>query len=136
MANWYGSARSNYFRVKDITKFEELCRRWNVTFIRKEGKPDLVGFLCDGSPGGLPNYRYEEPQSEEEDTVLKEHDFDDFLKELSSLLVDGDVAVMLEVGAEKLSYVTGFALALNSRGDKVALSLGDIYEMAKGLVVI
>ncbi len=39
----------------------------------------------------------------------------------------------MEAGAEKLSYVTGFALALNSRRNKVTLSLGDIYEMARGL---
>ncbi len=129
MADWYGSARSNYFRVKDVERFRELCSRWNITFIRKTENvngvetehPDLVGFLCEGDSGGLPGYRYE--KGEGEDAPEKEYEFEDFLHELSGLLAEGEVAVMVEAGAEKLRYVTGYALAVNSKGETESVSL-------------
>lgn len=139
MADWYGSARSNYFRVKDVEKFRELCSRWSITFIRKTENvngvetenPDLVGFLCEGDFGGLPGYRYE--KGDGEDAPEKEYEFEDFLHELSELLAEGEVAVMVEAGAEKLRYVTGYALAVNSKGEMESVSLDLIYERARRL---
>ncbi len=127
MANWYRSARSNYFRVKDIDAFRKLCKLWNITPITDEKNPPRVGFLCENNNGGLPNYRYEDSESGEE------FDFDDFLSELSALLMDDEVAVMVETGAEKLCYVTGCAIAINSKGDKCSVSLDEIYERAKAI---
>ncbi len=129
MADWYGSARSNYFRVKDIDAFRKLCKIWNITPITDEKSPVRVGFLCDSnfSNGGLPDYRYEDSENGEE------FDFDDFLSELSALLMDDEVAVMMEAGAEKLCYVTGCAIAINSKGDKCSVSLDEIYERAKAI---
>lgn len=48
-------------------------------------------------------------------------------------LVDGDVAVFLEVGAEKMRYLGGIAYAVNSQGESRTVSLEDIYEQAKPL---
>jgi hypothetical protein len=90
MADWYGSARSNYFRVKDVEKFRELCSRWDITFICKteningveRENPDLVGFLCEGDFGGLPGYRCEKGDSE--DAPEKKYEFEDFLHACTS----------------------------------------------------
>jgi len=134
MADWSGSSRSNYFRVKDVEKFKKLCSLWGVDFIRdteytngvETESPDLVGFTCES---GLPSYRSE---AISEDTG-HEFDFDGFLQELSELLVEDEVAVMVEAGAEKLRYITGFAIAINSRGEQVSVSLESIYDLAKTL---
>lgn len=111
MADWYGSARSNYFRVKDVDAFRKLCKLWNITLITDESNPARVGFLRNNNNGGLPDYRYDSESGEE-------FDFEDFLSELSALLMDDEVAVMVEAGAEKMRYVTGCAIAINSKGDK------------------
>jgi len=158
MADWYGSSRSNYFKVKDVEKFKEFLDKWWVQFIEHErevtcpgcvkclgGNPNnkckhylkryagecegykvkqnLVGFLGDNDKGGLPSFY-------EDEKTGKEYDFDDFLKELSTHLEDGWVAVMKEVGAEKLRYITGFALAINSKGETERVTLEDLYEKA------
>ncbi len=131
MADWYGTARSNYFRVKDAEAFKELCLRWGITFSPKsKDDPELVGFICDTEFGGLPSHKYEDVPGTDEP---KEYDFDDFLKELAALLEDNEVAVMLEAGAEKMRYITGYAIAINSSGNQVSISLSDIYESAKSL---
>jgi hypothetical protein len=131
MADWYGSARSNYFRVKDLKAFQELCSRWGVSFMTKsESEPELVGFVCETEFGGLPSHIFEEVVGTDE---LKEYEFDDFLKELAGLLKDGEVAIMMEAGAEKLRYITGCAVAVNSKGRTVSVSLDDIYKKAKKL---
>lgn len=42
--------------------------------------------------------------------------------------VDGDVAVFMSAGAEKLRYITGMAVAISQRGEVRRVSLDDIYE--------
>lgn len=121
MSQWYGNARSNYFRVKDKEKFKELCNSWFLSFIEEDNK---VGFLCDGDNGGLPSYKYES------DVELN---FDDFLKELSECLIDEEVAILFEVGSEKLAYLTGVAYAINNKNEQKRISLEEIYERAKPL---
>jgi hypothetical protein len=50
---------------------------------------------------------------------------------LSTHLAEGSVAVIVEAGAEKLRYVHGHAVAVNSKGEQLCIGLGDIYEMAE-----
>jgi hypothetical protein len=40
----------------------------------------------------------------------------DLFGEVAGHLVEGSVAVFIEVGAEKLRYLTGWAVAVNSSG--------------------
>jgi len=161
MANWYGSARSNYFKVKDIDKYKDFLMKWGGELIEKEFeinmekcqkcldkkidkacehyvkrvvdkcdgikvKQQLVGFLGSEDSGSLPNYYEDEVTG-----VILDHD--DFLKELSVLLEDGWVAVMQEVGAEKLRYITGWACAINSKGETEVLDISEIYQRAEKL---
>jgi len=39
----------------------------------------------------------------------------------------------MEVGAEASRYLTGWATAVNSKGDRVDVDLDEIYERAKSL---
>lgn len=161
MANWYGSARSNYFKVKDVEKFKKFISKWGGNFIDKEFeitteecnkclggeinkdcehfvkrtvdhckgkkiKETLYGFLGNDDSGSLPNFYADENKG-------IEYDFDDFLKELATHLEEGWIAVMQEVGAEKLRYITGFSTAVNSKGEIENVDISEIYERAEKL---
>jgi hypothetical protein len=54
----------------------------------------------------------------------------ELIPELSEHLCPRQVAVFLEVGAERLRYLTGEAIAVNHEGRVVVLSLSDIYRKA------
>ncbi len=122
MANWYGHARSNYFRVKDREQFDQWAKSvGNLEVI--EDAEGRVGLLSDDEYGGWRHYKHDEENEEE-------HEIDLF-HEVAAHLQEGSVAVFMEVGAEKLRYLTGHAVAVNSRGETVEVSLGDIYHLAK-----
>jgi hypothetical protein len=153
MADWYGNARSNYFEVKDSEKFKNFIENWGAEHITQTTKvltekcidclneeankncekyvkrvvdkckveyeeKELHGFLGEGQ---LPHWKEKDG---------KEFDFDDFVVELSQHLKKGSVAIMMEAGAEKLRYITGFACAVNWKGDIKRISLDDIYDEA------
>ena len=123
MANWYGYARSNAFRVKDTEVFERDLAALNVGVepIRsKHGQITLLAVTTDN--GGWPSWR---PNAANDDD--DEFDIAEFV---APYLADGEVAVFLEVGAEELRQLTGFATAINNSGQSVTISLSDIYEAA------
>lgn len=125
MANYYATARSNYFKVKDVAAFEQWCALVGLESITDDTDQKLVGFL-DGNPdgGGFPSSRYDDNDE------LVEIDLAD---ELAAHLQDGQVAILMEGGAEKHRYIIGWALAVNSKGERKEVSLEDIYEQAAQL---
>lgn len=127
MADWYGFARSNYFHVKDKEKFKEFCDKWNLEMF--EGDDGTVGMLAGdaSSNGGWPRCLWDDDNEDQEVA-----DFDDFFDELATHL-DKDVAILQEVGAEKLRYLTGWAVAVNAKGKTVWVNINDIYKKAKKL---
>lgn len=125
MANYVGHARSNYFRVRDEAAF----LRWvetlpGVVARREDGNPECFVLLVeDGENGGWPSLRYHEEVEDEEEIHLH--------AELAEHLSDGEVAVLEEVGSEKLRYLVGYAVAVNHRGETLSISLDDIYEKVR-----
>jgi len=149
MASYIASARSNYFEVTNPKRFEKLCKKWHLTLTSMYTEdaecfvsngiitPDipnhkvLYGFICEWDAGGLPSYIYiDDPDNEEKEIEL---DFDNFIEELTPLIMPGYVVIMMEAGAENYRYMTGIAVALNSKGDTKTVCLSDIYEKAKSL---
>lgn len=126
MANWYGASRSNYFRVKDIKAFMEDMRTISVAVVINNDAE--FGQRCmvhpeDGDDGNWPSYRYDnETDSEMEDIWLPEV--------ISKHLPEGEVAVFLTVGHEKLRYLTGFAVAIDHTGKEIEVNLNEIYPRA------
>ena len=119
MANYYGTSRSNYFKVKNKEKFKELCAVLDVEMIERD---DLVGFICSHSEdGSLPSYVYNEKTQDHEDINL--------CQMIAPHLRKGQVAVMVEAGAEKHRYVHGFALAVNWQGKEESVYTGQIYDL-------
>ena len=132
MANYYATARSNYFAVKDETLFREWAERTGLSIL----EPDHHDKVADGVP------RFGITPGDGDDsgwpTLLHYAETDDYDDidvpgQLSAHLADDEVAVLMEVGNEKLRYVSGSAVAVNNRGKSVSLNLGSIYRTARHL---
>ena len=123
MANYYSSARTNYFRVKDVDAFNTWIKEFENGYgVEVVSKEDTFAILFDGE-SGVPNSR----------EVDGDYDHLDFMDELSEHLADDEVAILHESGAEKLRYINGFAIAINNKAERRTISLDDIYTLAKEL---
>lgn len=119
MANYYGTARSNYVRVKDSEAFLQWTSRRMLGVLKIERGPDVFAIYPDDTADGFwPTYDFEAGAEFSLTAELAEH------------LPQGQVAILLEVGAEALRYLTGEAIAVNHKGRVVVLSLNDIYRKA------
>ena len=132
MANYYGSCRTNYFKVRDEKAFEAAIEALpNVECHRSDGAIDAkhAGLYCilgnDMDGAGWPTSQYIEETDD--------HTHLDLVDEVYPHLADGEVAIFVEVGAEKLRFLVGYAEAVNNKGERIIVSLLDIYEKAEGL---
>jgi hypothetical protein len=125
MANYYGQARSNYFEVKDATKFVDEMAKYPVEVITTEVDNRTLYGIMDANQdgGGLYWDMYDEDTGEN-----KEIDWPEIL---ASHLADNHVAVLMEVGTEKYRYLNGIAFAVNNKKEVIRISLDDIYDKAK-----
>lgn len=122
MANYYATCRSNYFQVKDKDAFVAECNKRSIS-VWDDQKDGRVGIYDED--GGWPSSYHDEDVGDYVD-----YDITDFVAEH---LADGAVAILMETGAEKLRYVAGHAVAVNSKGEYKTVNLNDIYEQAAGL---
>jgi hypothetical protein len=132
MANYYATARSNYFAVKDEKVFREWTSLIGLTILEPthhdkvaDGVPRYGITPGDGDDSGWPTLRYNEETDDYDDIDLP--------GQLSAHLADDEVAILMEVGNEKLRYVSGSAVAVNNQGKSVLLNLGTIYQKARRL---
>jgi hypothetical protein len=126
MANYYESARTNYFLVKDIDAFKkelEMVKSLEVCVEHKNLK-DYVCLLADSESGFAFDYY---------DDSLEDYIEIDWEGIFKKHLQDDSVAIIIGSGSEKLRYIRGYAFAFNNKGETKFLSLDDIYEMAKPL---
>ena len=129
MANWYGTARSNYFRVKDEEAFKkDMADLAGVDVGEREepGETAVRRFaIFDGYGDGWPTPTRDLFDAEGDRVGEEEVDLFDFV---ASHLAEGSVAIFMESGSEKQRYVTGFALAINHLGKTISVDLDDIYD--------
>jgi len=132
MANYYATARSNYFAVKDEMTFKQWAEFVGLKVLdptHKNKTADGIRRFAitpdGGDENGWPNQRY--------NGITEEYDEVDVFQELATYLKDGEVAVLIEVGGEKLRYLCGYATAVNSAGETVSMSLESIYRFAQKL---
>ena len=122
MANWYGTSRSNYFRVKDAEAFLKWADERGLGVFKHqhdEGVSAIHGG-ASAEDGSWPSYDMEEEEDEDIDLI----------DELAAHLYEDQIAVLMEIGAEKLRYLTGVAIAFNSKGATVELILSDVFRTA------
>jgi hypothetical protein len=125
MANYIATARSNVFRVKDAEAFLAWTETLpGVTAEAEHSAPDrFVLLMPEQEYGGWPTMR----ESDGEPGV---EEFD-FVFELAEHLAEDSVAVLEEVGHEKLRYLVGYAVAVNHLGEEIYVSLDEVYERAE-----
>jgi hypothetical protein len=127
MANWDGTSRSNYFRVKEPAAFRAAIEAiGDVEVVERavdEGAPFFAVMPSSMSDSGdWPDQRYNEETDDYEDIG--------FFGIVAGHLVEGEIAVFQTIGAEKRHYLTGVAVAVNHEGTTISVSLDDIYEKA------
>ena len=157
MANWYGSARTNYVRLNDGVTVEALQEHLeligaDLEMWEKEiegglhvgfgaGDSDNGGFPCwlspnipdrEADPEGFARLAkaLQVPEDDLEGTDEAEFSWE---QHIMPFVAEGEVLVAQEIGAEKLRYLTGHATAFIRRGEtiqKVGVSISDIYEEA------
>lgn len=127
MANYCGTSRTNYFKVRDGEAFKKWAEGLHLDVAvghvgEKEGKFALFPSR-NSDDGCFPDGTiYDEATDEDRDF--------DFAAELSKHLAEGEVAVHVHIGAEKLRYLLGYAVAVNHRGETVEVNIDEIYKLA------
>lgn len=160
MANWYGSARTNYVRLAKGVTIDDLRKRLDLLDLGLEiwtqgQDEDLkVGFgpgdMTDD--GAFPGFIHSDIDEDDErlPALMKLLGYDDQDEFLSAIYNDeiefdwgtlimpmveaGEVLVVQTIGAEKLRYLTGRADAFVRNEDgvvrHVGVSISDIYKTA------
>ena len=123
MAEWNGTARTNYFQVTDEAKFREWAEARALYVIAKDaGGAAFFGVYSETDDGGWPTNSW----PDDEDVPIEI----DVVAELAAHLAEGQIAVLMESGHEKCRYVDGNAVAVDHAGNRVAIELRDIYDLA------
>ena len=119
MANYYGAGRTNYFKVHNIAKFEKELAKYGLdgqVMKASVGRQKLVAIIPDNYDDGFP-WQYLDDNDDYQDIpwneVFKAH------------LADDWVAIIVEVGNEKLRYLNGCAIGYNNKGESVEISIND-----------
>lgn len=126
MANYVGIARSTFFRVKDEAAFRAAIDEIPGLGIYEQsdaaGNQVFAIHAGDNDGGGWPEWMIDEDT--EEDIEI------DLPQTLGQHLADDSVAILMETGNEKMRYLYGAAVAVDSLGNVERLSLDDIFERA------
>lgn len=128
MANWYGATRTNYFKVNDEEKYQELFKRlWNEDdpvedFSRTEDNQLWHAF-------GAYNEIFFLGEDLDPDNPLE---YDAFVFEMGQILTPDSVFITTCVGNEKLRYLTGICWMIFPNGRMVVEDLsGFAYRNAE-----
>ena len=121
MANYYEKARTNYFKVKDAVAFQKYLDLFGGIDLVVQEKTGQYALLFDEEVG-IPCFYLNE---DDEDIEV------DFFDDVASHLTDDSIVVFEAVGNEKMRYLNGYAVALNSKGERVDINISEIYERAK-----
>ena len=116
MANYTCVARTNYFRVTDEGKYQEL-------FKKLVSDDDIVDFTKT-SEDGIILHGFGSYGSIDFMTDADEYNFDEFIKKLQSILPEDEAFMFFEAGHEKLRYVCGYCVVVTNKEVR-SLSIDD-----------
>jgi hypothetical protein len=136
VANYVECGRTNYFLVKDPAAFLQAMEGIpNVEVITKvalneDGSEDnstltYYGLIADNGESGFPTDMWSE---EDKDYVSI-----DLPAMVANHLLENEVAIFMQIGQEKMRFLTGHAEAINCHKIRRVVSLTDIYGLAKQL---
>lgn len=111
---------SNFFRVSDEKEFTRFIKKWDLTPMRRDS--DRYGFQRVGKDSfGIPRAH----QGADGRPIMG-----DIFKDLSALLADDDVAIVMEnVVHPARAIIRLNAVAVKKGEEPIRLSLNDIYGL-------
>lgn len=107
MADYLATTRTNYFRVTDEERYQELFEHLMSDGDIEDLTKEHDGVLYHGF-GAYGSIDYQE-------TGESDCDFDFFLHELQKILPDDEAFIYIESGHEKLRYVDGCSFVVTSK---------------------
>ena len=110
MANYISAYRTNYFRVTDEDKYNELIKKLSGEDFELFDKTAEDGTVYHGF-GGYGGIAYDANGTEDFDEYI-----DDFLEDLRPIIPKDESVIFTEVGHEKLRYVTGYSTIVTHDG--------------------
>ena len=116
MANYYGTARTNYFKVKDLEAFKTAISALSSELELVEAESG-VAVLSNGESG----WPYLQGPDDDELSIREV---------ITPHLQPGSIVVLMESGAENLRYVNGVAVEFDHTGKSVSVNLEEIYSKA------
>lgn len=149
MANYAANARTNKFRVKDVNALVKDIEKAGLSVVEREpSKAPVYGDIelvrrntqedgservCLFADEGWPSFDEDSVAARlelEDDQPIPEG-YESLHMLVAQHLVEGEVAIFIEVGAEKLRYLGGTAVAVNASGETRRVDLDDIVDLAK-----
>ena len=126
MANWHGTSRTNYVYVDDIDLLKETLAPFDITI---DVSNDGVMFSSrESDSGSFPSFVYVQHDDQEDKELVF-----DWKEHVMPYVKEGEVLIVMSVGAEKYRYVTGYSEAYVRKGtdiQSIGLDIGEIYELA------
>lgn len=119
MANWHGSARTNYVKVKDYDALVKFLDGIPVEVHPHPNAENFVMFQPTDNDSGDFSYQYLDDDGDEMYWSWQEA--------VCPHLVEGQVLILMTVGSEKLRYLTGYAEAYAWDGRNVGININEIY---------
>jgi len=131
MANYISTWRSNYFKVKDREAFLEFISRVHDLDVKEDERGFVLLEAQDGE-GGAPSMISLNPDDDDaEPAYFDTGEAASFESYIAAHLADGEVAILMESGHEKLRYVSGYATAVRADGEIIHISLSMIYDLVE-----
>ncbi|MBT3175263.1 MAG: hypothetical protein HN336_10485 [Lentimicrobiaceae bacterium] len=127
MATYYGKCRSNYFKIKDVTRFKDICEDFELDVIEKDNK---FGFIVDNETG-IPDPVECVNEMLEYDKYDCKYDYVEDI--IAEMLDDNEVMIVMSFGSEDWRSLSGYAVAYNNKGETENVALRDIYEKSNKL---
>lgn len=121
MANWYGIARTNYVKIKDVDALMNFIDGLPLEVERHPVEESFVCFTPADSDTGDFDHNFCDDDGNDE--------FWDW-PQIAEHLVEGQVLVVMTVGHDKARYLTGYASAISWDGRVVSVNIDDIYTKA------
>jgi len=136
MANFEGTERTNYFKVKDLAAFKGVCLKYRMRVVEGKEPGTCAVFPDDTSDDGcfISSRLMDEDEIEAEiEAGTYSDDYEDVNIEdiIAPHLGDGEVCVLVSAGHERQRYVSAYAMAFDSTGECVGVNINNIYELAK-----
>lgn len=127
MSNSTCMGRTNYFQVRNLAAFKKALEKVpDVEVVEKDatGQPGIAVLANCQDTGSWPSFMLDADGDPTEDEV-------DIAGIIAEHLVEGSIAVVMEVGFEKKRYGFGWSMAIDHTGRRVELSLDAIYDKAQ-----